>query len=268
MSISIDLSGKIALVTGGTGQLGRAIVLRLAEAGADVVINYRDENPREDFYGDPTVPSEKAQELCQAIKAKGKRAIAVAADVTNRESMFQMRDTIQQQLGDPVIIVTTAMKQVRTPYLKDATESHFDVQFATSVHQHLHIMHAFVPAMRKAKYGRIVGINSVTALASNPEYSPYSTAKMAMDGVFRQMSRELASDNITANQVAPAWINSEILRQKPNPDHEKYSANTPRGKAGTDVELANVVAFLCSDLASYVSGAFIPVAGAQEFVGI
>lgn len=269
MSITIDLSGKVALVTGGAGQLGRAIVQRLAEAGADVAINYLDVGAEENFYhGDTTIPAKKAAELCENIRSLGVRAMAISSDVTKRDDVFSMRDAIRAELGDPSIIVTAAMKMIRTPLLADATEHDFDAQFATSVHQHLHVMHAFVPAMRKAKFGRIVGINSVAALASNREYTPYSTAKMAMDGVFRQMSRELAVDNITVNQIAPAWIESQVFREVSNPQQQKYSAHTPRARAGTDEELAGAVVLLCSDLASFISGAFLPVAGAQEFVGI
>lgn len=271
MAICNDMSGQVALVTGATGQLGRGIVRRLAEAGADVVVHYLDVGAEANYYkGDKTVNREMAKRLCAEVGGFGGRSMAVAGDVTDRETVFKMRDTIRETLGDPSIIVTAAMLQIRST-LMNATSETFSAQFATSVLQHLHIVQAFVPAMKQRRYGRIIGINSVACLAANEEHSPYSTAKMAMEGVFRQMAREFAEFGITANQVAPSWMYTDVERDRPlepPPGRDDYLKRQPMKRCGTEVDIANAVAFLASKEAAYINGVLLPVNGGREFVGI
>ena len=246
--ITIDLSGKIAVVTGATGQLGRTMARVLAEAGADVAVHY-------------SRNAEKAEEIAAEIRSAGRRAIAVQADVTKLQSVLEMRDKIAETLGHPNIVVNSAVAMCK-PW-KAVLEQSADVYvklFETCVLHSVNMAKAFLPAMIESNYGRFIGINTECAMLLDPTQSAYSAAKRGMDGVFRVLAREVAEYNITVNEVAPGWTISDTTRDEGEDDAE-YTAKVPMKRRGTDREIANTVLFLASDLASYITGVYLPVCG-------
>ena len=246
--MQIDLTGKIAVVTGGTGQLGRTMVRTLARCGADVAINY-------------SKSKEKAEELQAELIAMGRKAFAVQADITNLDSVLAMRDQITNTLGAPDIIVNNAVIQYGwTSVLEQAPED-YTGQFESCVLHNVFMAKAFVPAMIEKKWGRVVGINTECAMQNFASQSAYVSGKRGMDGVLRVLAKEVGAHQITVNQVAPGWTISDRDRAAGTEVNDGYSANVPLKRRGTDQDIANAVAFLASDLAGYITGAYLPVCG-------
>lgn len=253
--MEIDLSGKTALVTGSTGELGRVIARTLAACGADVVIHY-------------AANAVKAAELQEEIQALGRRSITVQADVTSYDSVMAMKDYVQQQLGTVDIIVANAVIQYRwTRVLEQALEDYAS-QFESCVMQSVHLAKAFVPAMIEQCSGRIIGINTECSMQNFPTQSAYAAGKRGMDGLYRVLAKEIGEHQITVNQVAPGWTISEKDRIRGTERSEPYESSVPLKRRGTDQEIANVVAFLASDLASFITGAYVPVCGGNVMPSI
>ncbi len=254
--MQIDLSGKLAVVTGDTGQLGRVMVRTLAACGADVAIHYLRNG-------------EKAGELLADVQELGVRGMVVAGDVTSLDSVLAMRDAIGAALGKaPEIIVNNAVSQYTwTSVLEQAVED-YESQFRSCVLQNVHMAKAFVPAMIAQHYGRVIAINTECAMQNAPSQSAYISGKRGMDGVLRVLAKEIGEHQITVNQVAPGWTISEGVRAAGTERQEAYEQFVPLKRRGTDQEIANVVAFLASDLASFITGAYIPVCGGNVMPGI
>lgn len=246
--MQIDLSGKIAVVTGGTGQLGRTMVRTLARCGADVAINYRQNR-------------DKADELVNELAGMGRRAVAVQADVTDEADVYGMRDTITGVLGAPDIIVNNAVVQYKWVSVLEQGLEDYDSQYRSCVLHNVLMAKAFVPAMQTKKYGRVIGINTECAMQCFPGQSAYVSGKRGMDGIMRILAKEVGPDGITVNQVAPGWTISDRDRENHSEVNEGYAKNTALKRRGTDQEIANAVAFLASDLASFITGVYLPVCG-------
>ena len=246
--LNIDLTGKFVCITGGAGQLGRVMVRTLAECGADIAIHYFSSR-------------EGADKLASEITAMGRRAMAIQADVTDQRSVFAMRDAIRESLGDPHIIVNNAVVQYNWVTVLEQGIEDYESQFRSCVLHNVLMAKAFVPAMIERKWGRVIGINTECAMQNFVRQSAYVSGKRGMDGVMRILAKEVGEHQITVNQVAPGWTISDRDREKGTEINEAYSASVPLKRRGTDQEIANVVAFLASDLASYITGAYIPVCG-------
>ncbi|MDQ8201720.1 SDR family oxidoreductase [Pelagicoccus sp. SDUM812003] len=249
MSIVVDLSNRVALVTGATGQLGRVIATTLARAGADVAVH---------FHGNEA----KAAELVGAIEGLGRRAVAVRADVADLQSVRSLGETAQATLGAPDIVVACAVSQVwpwSTVLEEDPAD--YEDQFRSCVMQNVHLAKTFLPAMKERGWGRYVGINTECLMQMGETMSAYVSGKRGMDGLLRVLAREVGPAGVTVNQVAPGWTISEQDRAAGTEENESYSKTVPLRRRGTDQEVANVVAFLASDLASFVTGALVPVCG-------
>jgi 3-oxoacyl-[acyl-carrier protein] reductase len=254
--MNIDLLKRIALVTGATGQLGRVMARTLASCGADVAIHYHGNR-------------ERADDLAAEAGANGVRAIVVQADVTRLESVTAMRDTIVANLGEPEIVIANAVSQIQpwsTVLEEDVAD--YEDQFRSCVMQNVHLAKAFVPAMVRRGFGRYIGINTECAMQTHATQSAYASAKRGMDGVLRVLAREVGAHQVTVNQVAPGWTISAQDRERGTERNPGYEASVPLARRGTDQEVANVVAFLASDLASFITGAFIPVCGGNVMPAI
>jgi len=246
--ISLDLSGHTALVTGGSGALGRAMVRTLAEAGADVAVHFH-------------ANRSQADALVAELEAMGRRAVAVQADVTDAASVDAMRDAVVDTLGAPDIVVANAVIQYEWTTILDQPLADFDSQYQSCVLQSVHLAKAFVPAMTEAGWGRVIGINTEVAMMCDVTQAAYAAAKRGMDGFYRVLAREVGPQGVTVNQVAPGWTLSELV-EEPDSEHARdYRAGVPLRRHGTAQEIANVVAFLASDLASFITGATVPVSG-------
>lgn len=246
--MNIDLSGKTALVTGATGQLGRVMVKTLAGCGANVVIHYLKNQA-------------KALEIQQEIEASGAKAIIIQANITDLNSMMEMKEKIYEQFQKVDIVVANAVSQYSwTSILEQAPEDYLD-QFQSCVMQSVYLTKAFVPQMIENKYGRMIGINTECSMQSFPTQSAYVAGKRGMDGLYRVLAKEIGANQITVNQIAPGWTISEQDRDNHSEQQGDYEKTVPLNRRGTDQEVANTVAFLASDLASFITGAFIPVCG-------
>jgi 3-oxoacyl-[acyl-carrier protein] reductase len=251
--LAIDLSGRLAVVTGGSGELGRVMVRTLAQAGAGVVIHYHKN-------------LDQARRLSQEVKMLGRPTMVAQADVTRLDSIRAMRDVIAGELGHPDILVNNAVIQYKWKGVLEQSPEDYEGQFRSSVLHNVFMAQAFVPAMVEKKWGRVIGINTECAMQNAPGQSAYVSGKRGMDGVLRVLAREVGEHGITVNQVAHGWTISE--NRPDTAAQESYRRTVPLRRRGTAQEIANVVAFLASDLASFITGAYIPVCGGNVMPAI
>ena len=254
--LTLDLTNKIAVVTGATGQLGRVMVRTLAECGADVAIHYLQN-------------ADKAASLKAEVEAMGRRAIAVQADVSDKGSVTALRDAVTDHLGVADIIVNNAVSPSPwTSVLEQSVES-YETQFQSSVLHNVLMAQAFVPGMiAGGKGGRVIGISTECAMQNFPSQSAYVSGKRGMDGILRVLAKEIGEHGITVNQVAPGWTISDNVREAGSESQPEYEKSVPLKRRGTDQEIANVVAFLASDLSSYITGVYVPVCGGNVMPAI
>ncbi|MCL6458105.1 MAG: SDR family oxidoreductase [Gorillibacterium sp.] len=253
--MNIDLSGRIALVTGATGQLGRVMARTLASCGADVVIHYLSNEA-------------KAEEIGREVEALGRRAITVQADITNLDSIQAMKEKALAEFGRVDIVVANAVIQYEWKSILEQSPADYVGQFESCVLQSVYLAKAFIPGMIERRRGRMIGINTECSMQNTPGQSAYVAGKRGMDGVYRVLAREVGESQITVNQIAPGWTVSEQDRTNNTEHSESYEINVPLKRRGTDQEIANVVAFLASDLASFITGAYIPVSGGNVMPAI
>ncbi|THF87381.1 SDR family oxidoreductase [Deinococcus sp. KSM4-11] len=246
--MNIDLRGHTALVTGGSGQLGRVMCRTLATCGADIAIHYHRN-------------AAQAHALQAELTALGVRAHAVQADVTDETSVLGMRDAVQAVLGSPDIIVNNAVAQYAWTTVLEQPLEDFDSQYRTTVLHAVLMARAFVPAMTLRGGGRVIAINTECAMQAAPTQSAYVAGKRGLDGVMRVLAREVGEHQITVNQVAPGWMVSEDHPADGSDAQAAYARNVPLRRRGTDQDVANLVAFLASDLAAFISGQYISVSG-------
>jgi 3-oxoacyl-[acyl-carrier protein] reductase len=254
--MKIDLTGKLAVVTGGAGQLGRVICRTLADCGADVVINYRHSQA-------------KAAELAAQLQGKGVRALAVEADVTDSASLLALKGQILAVMGKaPEIIVNNAVIQYQWTNVLAQDAADYESQFRSSVLHNVLMAQTFVPAMIEKQWGRVIAINTECAMQNFPNQSAYVSGKRGMDGVLRVLAKEIGAHQITVNQVAPGWMISENSPDDDIDSSRAYKANIPLRRRGYDQDIANLVVFLASDLANYISGQYISVSGGNVMPAI
>ena len=253
--MNIDLSGKIAVVTGSSGELGRVIAFTLAGCGADVALHYHQKLDR-------------AKLLQEQIIALGRKACVVQADITSKASIEAMGSKIETELGSPDILVTNAIGGSEWRPVLQQTVEDYASQFASTAIQNVLMAQTFVPAMIAKRWGRIIAISTECVMQHNPGQSAYVAGKRGMDGVLRVLAREIGEHQITVNQVAPGWTISERDRTSGTQKQDHYDKNVPLRRRGEDTDIANAVAFLASDLANFITGVFLPVCGGNIMPGI
>ncbi|QHQ63177.1 SDR family oxidoreductase [Anaerocolumna sedimenticola] len=253
--MEINLKGKKAIVTGGSGQLGRCIVRTLAQCGADVAIHYHKN-------------SEKAEELAAELKAMGKKSGVFQADITKEQSIYDMRDKVYEQFGKPDIIINNAVIQYTWKNILEQDPADFFSQFESCVMHNIYMNQAFVPHLIEQQYGRIVVMNTECAALSDAGSAAYVAGKRGLDGIVRCLAKEIGKYNITVNQVAPGWTISDRARKEHTEVQPDYDRTVPLGHRGTDQDIANMVCFLASDLAAFTTGAYIPVCGGRVMPAI
>jgi 3-oxoacyl-[acyl-carrier protein] reductase len=254
--LAIDLSRRIAVVTGGAGDLGRVIVRTLARAGADVAIHYHSQ-------------AEMARQLEEEARAMGRRAMAFRADVTVRDEVLAMRTAVERTLGVADVLVNNAVVQYAWKEILDQPEADYEGQFRSSVLHNVFMVQAFVPAMiAQGRGGRVIGINTECSMQCLPTQSAYVAGKRGLDGVLRCLAREVGAHGITVNEVAPGWMVSDRERASGNERRPEYEASVPLRRRGSDQDVANAVAFLASDLAGFITGVYLPVCGGHVMPAI
>jgi 3-oxoacyl-[acyl-carrier protein] reductase len=246
--MKIDLAGKIVLITGASGELGRAIAGTCAACGADVAVHYHKNK-------------DAAAKLADDVRQAGRRAGIFQADVTSAADIDAMKDRVCESIGAPQIIVNNAVVQYAWKSVLEQDLSDYESQFGSCVMHNVYMAKAFIPDMIKNRWGRVVSINTECSMQMLPSQSAYVAAKRGMDGLLRVLAREVGQYNITVNQVAPGWTLSEKHRDNPPEGADTYTSTVPMRRMGTDRDTANAVAFLASDLASFITGAYIPVCG-------
>ncbi len=273
MALEIDLSGRVALVTGGSRGLGRGDALTLARAGADVVIAdiqlESDTGEEVERYG-PLAQAARAQGLVyteqtvEEIRALGRRALAVKCDVTERGQVEQAVGRAVEELGAVDILVANAATLDHVARFEQQSLELWERDLRVNLTGVFHCAQAVWPWMVERGWGRIVTMASVAGTLGGFGQASYSTTKAGVLGLTRTLALEGARHGITANAIVAGVIGTEAFGFG-NPEmNERMVRRTALRRAGDPQEVANVVAFLCSDLASYITGAALEVTGGIE----
>jgi 3-oxoacyl-[acyl-carrier protein] reductase len=243
------LDDKVAIVTGASKGIGAAIAEKLAEQGAATVVNYARSEAG-------------ANQLLERIKARGGRATAVKADVSRPADIKRLFESTISEFGKVDVVVNNAATYEFRP-LADIDEDHFDQQFDLNVRGLLFVSQAAANAFGDRAGGSIVNISSVVSLSPRANGSVYSASKAAVDAITKSLSAELGPRNILVNAVLPGATETEGFAAMAGSAEMKPFAisQTPLGRMGRPVDIANVVAFLASDDAAWITGQLIPVSG-------
>jgi 3-oxoacyl-[acyl-carrier protein] reductase len=271
--IEIDLSGRVALVTGGSRGLGRADALALARAGADVAIAdiqiESDESADAERYG-ALAQVARAQGLVytestvEEIRGLGRQALAVKCDVTERDQVDAAVARIADELGPVDVLVNNAGTLDHVAQFHQQSAELWERDLRVNLTGAFNCAQAVWPAMRERAWGRIVNMASVAGTLGGFGQASYSTTKAGLLGLTKTLALEGARHGITANAIVPGIIGTEAFSFGNAEMNERMVKRTAMRRPGEPDEIANVIAFLCSDLASYVTGAAIPVTGGIE----
>jgi 3-oxoacyl-[acyl-carrier protein] reductase len=246
METNMSLQGKVALVTGASRGIGQAIALQLGAQGATVIGTATSENG--------------AQSISQALKDNGVQGVGMVLNVCDAESVAATLERIQNEFGAPLILVNNAGITRDNLMLRMKDDEWFDV-IDTNLHSLYRMSKAVLRGMTKARWGRIISIGSVVGAMGNAGQVNYAAAKAGLEGFGRALAREVGSRSITVNAVAPGFIDTDMTRELPEAQRDALLTQIPLGRLGQAQEIANVVSFLASEQASYVTGATIPVNG-------
>jgi 3-oxoacyl-[acyl-carrier protein] reductase len=273
VALEIDLSGRVALVTGGSRGLGRADALTLARAGADVVVadiqlesDSGDEAAR---YG-PLAQAARAQGMVytestvEEIRALGRRALAVKCDVTDREQVDAAVAQAVEELGSLDILVNNAGTLDHVTQFHDQQPELWERDLGVNLTGAFNCAQSAWPHMKERGWGRIVNMASVAGTLGGFGQASYSTTKAGLLGLTKTLALEGARHGITCNAIVPGIIGTEAFQMGNPAMNERMIRRTAMRRPGEPQDVANAIAFLCSDLAAYITGVGLTVSGGIE----
>ena len=243
----MDLSNKVAIVTGSGRGIGRAIALKLAEIGAAVVVNDIGE-------------AEPVESVAEEIKAMGRQSLAVLADVSLAEDVTRLVETTVSTYGKIDILVNNA-GITRDHLLLRMTDEDWDKVLEVNLKSVFLCTRAVLKHMIKQRWGRIISISSVVGVVGNPGQANYASAKAGIIGFTRTIAKEVASRGITANAIAPGFIETGMTQQLKEEWKQELRKRIPAGYFGSPRDVAETVAFLASEEARYITGQVLGVDG-------
>ena len=239
--------GRVAIVTGGTRGIGRAIALRLAAEGANVAVSYRSND-------------EVAEETAEAVRAAGVKSELFKGDVASPEDVHALFKGVSDTFGRVDILVNNA-GITRDNLMMRMKEEEFDDVLRTNLGGTYLCTRAALRPMIRARWGRIVNVSSVVGLVGNAGQANYAASKAGIIGFTKSVAREVAQRGITANAVAPGYVETELTGRLPENVKEAIRTQVPMGRFGEAEEVAEVVTFLAGEGAGYVTGQTIAVDG-------
>ncbi len=243
----MNLTGKVALVTGASRGIGQAAAIELAKAGADIIVN---------FIGNEVV----AQETVEAIEALGRKAIKIKANVGDADDVQAMVDEAHATFGHIDILVNNA-GITRDGLLIRMKDSDWDEVLNINLKGVYLVTKAVAKLMVKQRAGRIINMTSVSGVTGNVGQANYAAAKAGVIGFTKTCAKELAARGITVNAIAPGFIETAMTDVLPEKIKEGIASTVPLGRMGQPEEIAGVVTFLASDFASYITGQVLNVDG-------
>jgi 3-oxoacyl-[acyl-carrier protein] reductase len=246
----LSIQNKVALITGGSRGIGRAVSLRLASDGVKLAINYKSDKKSADLVVD-------------LAKEMGVEALSVQADVSDSSQVDVMVDQIVSEFGNVDILVNNA-GIIHDSLLMRMSEEVWDEVLNTNLKGSYNCTKAVLRYMVRQRWGRVINVVSVVGIEGNPGQSNYAASKAGVIAFSRSIAKEVASRNITVNSVAPGYISTEIVADL-NPEFkELILSRIPQNKFGTVEDVSNMVGYLASEEANYITGEVIRVDGGIE----
>ncbi len=253
MPVTIDLTGKVALVTGGSRGLGAAMCRTLATAGAAVAVHY-------------ATGSDKAAGVVRDIEALGGQAVTIGGDFHDAAAVVRVVTEVRSRLGPISILVNNVGREEEMGPALDLSWEAYEEIIQLNVRSAYLTSRGVVPDMRAQKFGRIINILSMAAHSYPRSMAAYATAKGALRSFTQALAVDLGSDGITVNAVSPGWIPVERHGPTTLPGRMATAARTPLGHLGEAEDVASAVLFLASDLAKFITGVEIPVCGGVQML--
>ena len=249
----MDLTDKVAIVTGSARGIGREIALKLAEVGADVVVN------------DIEAATESLESVVKEIKALNRQSLAVTADVSSSEDVNRLIETAVKEFGKIDILVNNA-GVTRDQLLMKMTDEEWDTVINIDLKSAFLCTRAVIRHMLRQRSGRIISIASVVGMVGNAGQANYASAKAGVIGLTKSIAKEVGSRGITANAIAPGYIQTKMTEQLNDDQRQEMLKHIPLASLGTPRDVAEAVAFLASEEARYITGHVLNVDGGMAGV--
>lgn len=249
----LDLHDKVALITGGSRGIGRAIAIRLAKQGADVVVNY-------------VRHKKDARDTADAVEKYGRKCLLVKANVAKADDVAAMFDTIKGEFGRLDILVSNAASGVLKPAL-ELTERHWDWAMDINARALLKLVQGALPLMESGS--RVMAVSSLGSVRAIENYTTVGASKAALESLVRHLAVELGPKKINVNTISAGAVDTDALKHFPNRDQILSTAmeRTPLGRLTTPEDVADIALFLCSELATMIQGQVITVDGGYAIRG-